>query len=99
MYAGADKPLARQPVTGTRAHGENGLEGMEVDAPLVAVEPDGAIRFMNETLRAAGDNEITLVAIGPTDQPSRFSFRKPRSYCRKSVRSSSWAVRQRPAAT
>ena len=65
VHAGTDKPLARQPVTGTRAHGENGLEGMEVDAPPVAVEPGGAIRFMNETLHAAGDGEITLVAIGP----------------------------------
>lgn len=65
VYAGADKPLARQPVTGTRAHGESGLEGMAVDAPPVAVEPGGAIRFLNEMLRAAGDDEITLVAIGP----------------------------------
>ena len=65
VYAGADKPLARQPVTGTRAHGESGLEGMKVDAPPVAVEPGGAIRFMTETLRAARDGEITLVAIGP----------------------------------
>ena len=65
VYAGADKPLARQPVTGTRAHGESGLEGMAVDAPPLAVEPGGAIPFMNETLRAAADDEITLVAIGP----------------------------------
>ena len=65
VHAGADRPLARQPVTGTRAHGESGLEGMEVDVPPVAVEPGGAIPFMNETLRAAADDEITLVAIGP----------------------------------
>ena len=65
VHAGADRPLARQPVTGTRTHGENGLEGMEVDAPPVAVEPGGATRFMKEMLRAAGDGEITLVAIGP----------------------------------
>ena len=65
VYAGADKPLARQPVTGTRAHGESGLEGMEVDVPPLAVEPGGAIPFMIKTLRAAADDEITLVAIGP----------------------------------
>ena len=65
VHAGADRPLARQPVTGTRAHGESGLEGMAVDAPPLAVEPGGAIPFMNETLRAAEDDEITLVAIGP----------------------------------
>ena len=65
VHAGADRPLARQPVTGTRAHGESGLEGMAVDVPPPAVEPGGAIPFMIETLRAAGDDEITLVAIGP----------------------------------
>ena len=51
MHAGADRPLARQPVTGTRAHGESGLEGMEVDVPLAAVESGGAVDFMKETLR------------------------------------------------
>ena len=65
VYAGAAGPLARQPVTGTRAHGESGLEGMAVNAPPAAVEPGGAIAFINETLRAAEDGEITLVAIGP----------------------------------
>ena len=65
VHAGADGPLARKAVTGTRAHGESGLEGMEVDVPSVAVEPGGALAFMNETLRAAEDDEITLVAIGP----------------------------------
>ena len=65
VHAGADRPLARQPVTGTRAHGESGLEGMAVDVPPPAVEPGGAIPFMHETLRAAAEDEITLVAIGP----------------------------------
>ena len=65
VHAGADGPLARKAVTGTRAHGESGLEGMEVDVPPGAVEPGGALAFMNETLRAAEDDEITLVAIGP----------------------------------
>ena len=65
VYAGAGGPLVRQPVTGTRAHGESGLEGMEVEAPAPAVEPGAATAFMVETLRAAGDNEVTLVAIGP----------------------------------
>ena len=65
VWAGADRPLAREPVTGTRAHGESGLEGMAVEAPLVGVESGAAGAFMKETLGAAGDDEITLVAIGP----------------------------------
>ena len=65
VHAGADRPLVREPVTGTRAHGESGLEGMVVDMPPAAVEPGGAVAFMAEVLRAAEDDEITLVAIGP----------------------------------
>lgn len=65
VQAGADRPLVREPVTGTRAHGESGLEGMAVNVPPAAVEPGGAVAFMAEVLRAAEDDEITLVAIGP----------------------------------
>ena len=44
LHAGAAGPLVRQPVTGTRAHGESGLEGIEVDlkppsAPSPPVTP------------------------------------------------------------
>ena len=77
VHAGADKPLARELVTGTRAHGESGLEGMKVDVPPVAVEPGGAVAFMNETLRAARDDEITLVAIGPLTNLATFVVESP----------------------
>ena len=77
VHAGADRPLARQPVTGTRAHGESGLEGMAVDVPPAAVESGGAIPFMNETLRAAGNDEITLVAIGPLTNVAIFVAESP----------------------
>ena len=77
VYAGADKPLARQPVTGTRAHGESGLEGMEVNMPPPAVEPGGAIPFLNETLRAAADDEMTLVAIGPLTNVALLATKSP----------------------
>ena len=72
VYAGADKPLARQPVTGTRAHGESGLEGMAVDVPPVAIEPGGALAFMADVLCAAEDDDITLVAIGPLTNVAAF---------------------------
>ena len=67
VHAGADGPLAREPVTGTRAHGESGLAGMAVNMPPVAVESGSgdAVAFMSEALHAAEDGEVTLVAIGP----------------------------------
>ena len=65
VYAGADRPLVRQPVTGTRAHGESGLEGMEVEMPPPAAAAGEAVDFMGDTLGASEEDEISLVAIGP----------------------------------
>ena len=65
VHAGADRPLVRDPVTATRHHGESGLEGVEVDMPLAPVGERGAVAFLAEALRAAGDGELTLVAVGP----------------------------------
>ena len=65
LHAGAVRPLVRQPVTGTRAHGESGLEGMEIDAAPPPAPLFEAVAFMGDTLRAAGRDELTLVAMGP----------------------------------
>ena len=77
VYAGADRPLARQPVTGTRAHGESGLEGMEVDSPPVPTPPGEAVAFMGEILRAAEEDEVTLVAIGPLTNVAMLASEAP----------------------
>ena len=65
VHAGADRPFVGTPVTATRHHGESGLEGVEVTMPAAPVESHGAVGFMADTLQAAGDGEITLVAVGP----------------------------------
>ena len=77
VYAGADRPLVRQPVTGTRAHGESGLEGMDVELPPPAVRPGEAVAFMGETLRASEAGEVSLVAIGPLTNVAILASEKP----------------------
>ena len=65
VHAGAARPLVRELETATRHHGESGLEGVEVGMPAGPIESHRAIGFLAETLEASGDQEITLVAIGP----------------------------------
>ena len=65
VHAGADRPLVRERVAATRHHGESGLEGVEVGMPAGPIESRRAVAFIADTLRAGGDEEITLVAIGP----------------------------------
>ena len=65
VHAGAGRPLARDPVTATRHHGESGIEGIEVGMPAGPVGSRTAVRFIADTLRASGDGEVTLVAVGP----------------------------------
>ena len=73
VHAGADRPLVREPVTATRHHGESGLEGVEVTMPADPIGSRPAVGFIADTLRAAGDGEITLVAIGPFTNVALFA--------------------------
>ena len=65
VHAGAGRALVREPVTAVSHHGESGLEGVEVGMPAGPIESHRAVAFMADTLRASGDGDISLVAIGP----------------------------------
>ena len=65
VYAGADRPLLRALVTAEEVHGRSGLEGLDVDEPSMPLQDRHAVDFIAETLRASGDQAITLVACGP----------------------------------
>ena len=65
IHAGAARPLVRAPLTAAHVHGESGLAGVEVDTPAAPIESHRAVAFITETLRAAENDEITLVPIGP----------------------------------
>jgi len=65
VHAGAERPLTRPSKTLEAVHGESGLEGLEVTEPSMPLQERPAVQFIAETLRAADDQSITLVATGP----------------------------------
>ena len=64
VYAGAKRPLFREPRTATFVHGENGLGNVQLPASDAPVEKMPAWDALYEAAKAA-NGELTLVAIGP----------------------------------
>lgn len=65
VYAGAKRPLQRQPIYAADIHGDTGLEGIEVYEPNAPLQPESAVDYMLNTLSDADAGTITIVAIGP----------------------------------
>lgn len=65
VFAGCDRPLSRTLVTAEHVHGKTGLDGPELDAPTMALQPLHAVDWIIDTCRAAPANSITLCPLGP----------------------------------
>lgn len=68
VYAGCPRPMMREMVTAEHVHGETGLDsgsGTLLDDPDVPVSEIHAVNYLIDTIRAAPEGEITLVATGP----------------------------------
>lgn len=65
IYAGADKPIARQLVTAEHVHGKTGLDGPELDEPVMPLAEGHAVDFIVETLRREAAGTVTLCTLGP----------------------------------
>ena len=69
VYAGADKPLVRAPVSAEHVHGQNGLGGIVLADPLPepaqALPDERAVDFIIRTLRDQPAGSVTLCALGP----------------------------------
>lgn len=64
VAAGADGPLAGELVVADDAHGETGLDGVDLPPPSVEPVPEHAKDFLAARL-AASRTAVTLVALGP----------------------------------
>jgi len=62
VFAGAVRPLVRDLVTAEYVHGKTGLNGPDLPAPTMPLQPRHAVDFLVETLQA---QRATLCALGP----------------------------------
>jgi purine nucleosidase len=65
VYAGCDRPLVRDPITGEAAHGKTGIDGYPIHEPAKPLAEGHAVDFIVETCRRAAGRTMTLVPAGP----------------------------------
>ena len=65
IFAGADKPIMGDQITAEHAHGNSGLDGIELFEPSVALQKTHAIEFIIQTVIKAPSKTISLCPIGP----------------------------------
>lgn len=65
VYAGCDAPLKRRLVTAEHVHGKTGLDGIPLPEPTHPLQPQHAVDYLIDTLRAHPPGSITLCPLGP----------------------------------
>ncbi|MBU3671103.1 MAG: nucleoside hydrolase [Sinobacteraceae bacterium] len=80
VYAGAERPLRREPVEAGHFHGETGLGDLPISEPKQGVTPGHAVDFIESTLRSAIDagQKVCIVITGPMTNVASALRRDPR---------------------
>ena len=65
VFAGCDRPLARDLVTAEHVHGKTGLDGPVMKEPEMPLQAAHAVDFIIDTLRAEAPGSVTLCPLGP----------------------------------
>ena len=65
VFAGCEGPMVEPLFTAEYVHGETGIDGIDFFEPTIEKQAQHGVDFIIETLRAAEDDEITLVPTGP----------------------------------
>jgi len=65
VYAGCGQPMIRELVTAESVHGQTDIDGIDVYEPEHPLQPENAVDFIIEALRAGEADSITLIPTGP----------------------------------
>ncbi|KKB12945.1 nucleoside hydrolase [Devosia geojensis] len=78
VHAGCARPMRRTLVTAEHVHGQTGLDGPDLPAPKIALQPQHGVDFIVETLMAAEPGAITLCTLGPLTNIAMALVKEPR---------------------
>lgn len=65
VFAGASRPMVRDPVTAENVHGKTGLDGPDLPEPTMPLQAQHAVDFILETLMREESGTVTLCTLGP----------------------------------
>lgn len=65
VFAGCDAPLVKPLVTAEHVHGKTGLDGPQLDDPVMPLSDFHGVDFIIETLKREATGTVTLVPLGP----------------------------------
>lgn len=66
VFAGAARPLRPTQTTAEHVHGPTGLDGIDLSVPpTMPVQPESGVTYLVDAIRAAQEQELTLVMLGP----------------------------------
>ena len=65
VFAGADRPLLREPMHAHDIHGKMGIDGYDWPEPARPAQGRHAVDWLVETLAAAPARSVTLLVLGP----------------------------------
>ena len=78
VYAGCERPIARELVTSEHIHGQTGLAGYELPEPIKQLESGHGVDFIIETVMSSESGTITLCHIGPLTNIGTALIKEPR---------------------
>jgi purine nucleosidase len=77
VFAGCDRPMARDLVTAEHVHGKTGLDGADLPEPQAGPAEGHAVDVLIDTLRAAPSGTVTLCPLGPLTNVATALARAP----------------------
>lgn len=78
VYAGCSRPMRRTLVTAEHVHGDTGLNGPDLPAPTIELQPQHGVDYLIDALMSAEPKSITLCTLGPLTNIAMALVKEPR---------------------